>query len=160
MKNIISNSGTWVFCAPLPSLSKVLNTSLSQRGQERIGAWQEYMKKPKRIVISSTQEVLSLNQSFALLQNISPPGQSLTCQQGNCQGKDSSALLLAAPLPFIIISRKGFLLSVNGIRSSKASRCWGSGSSSLCPPWVSSSTNLPLQQAVTRKGRKQTQQVS
>lgn len=69
--------------------------------------------------------------SFALVQNISPPGQSLTCQQGNCQGKDNPALLLAALLPFIIISRKGFLLPVDGIRSSKASRCWGSGAFSL-----------------------------
>lgn len=87
-------------------------------------------EKPRewRVVISSTQEVLLLNLSFATYsfsqQTVSSPGQSLTCPQGNPVGKRTvlfCCLLDALPSP----SKKGFLLPVDDVRYPTGG-CWSS----------------------------------
>lgn len=66
------------------------------------------MKNLVRIVISSAQKELLLNPSYGYTQNMRvSPGQSLTDgPEGAAREKDSSALLLSAPLPFLSLSGK------------------------------------------------------
>ena len=110
-------------------------------------------EKPRewRVGISSTQEVLLLNLSFATYsfsqQTVSSPGQSLTCPQGNTVGKRSvlfCCLLDALPSP----SKKGFLLPVDDVRYPT-----GDAGALKLPhllPRVSFNNSLLMQQAVAR----------
>lgn len=86
------------------------------------------MKNLVRIVISSAQKELLLNPCYGYTQNMRvSPGQSLTDQpEGVVREKDSSALLLSAPLPFLSLSGKDFLLPVNADTGSYGGGPWSS----------------------------------
>lgn len=115
-KSTISNSGAQ---ASVPHLLPLQGAQPFDQAKRKRTDWGLSGIKAKKACADRdflTREELLLKPFFACVYNVQvSPEQRLTGQQGKAvREKDTSAPLPAAPLPFLILSRKGFLLPVNG----------------------------------------------